>query len=189
MSLEALLANLKPYDTRVHELRGFSGAIRSAKAIMRCIEGSDLQTGAIKTKVQDVSMRSSPQVIGAAHDAVAWAKKQVDTELSGVGDNPIFIPEARLTLTGANFQGTPVSLPMDLVGAAVTMVSSSPTEAEPADNPALRSASRLPDEGAFSGLMLSHTPRHLIVGRGSPAPPRRCRSPPPRTKRTSSRWG
>lgn len=58
MSLEALLANLKPYDTRVHELRGFPGAIRSAKAITRCIEGSDLQTGAIKTKVQDAySMR------------------------------------------------------------------------------------------------------------------------------------
>ena len=30
MSLEALLANLKPYDTRLHELRGFKGAIASA---------------------------------------------------------------------------------------------------------------------------------------------------------------
>ena len=74
MSLEALLANLKPYDTRLHELRGFPGAVRSAAAISRCIEGSDLATGKIKTKVQDAySMRSSPQVIGAAHDAVAWA--------------------------------------------------------------------------------------------------------------------
>ena len=33
MSLEALLANLKPYDTRLHELRGFPGAVRSAAAI------------------------------------------------------------------------------------------------------------------------------------------------------------
>src|SRR5512138_1820894 len=45
MSLEALLANLKPYDTRLHEIRGFSGAVRSARAIRACIEGSDLQTG------------------------------------------------------------------------------------------------------------------------------------------------
>ena len=68
MSLEALLANLKPYDVRLHQARGFKGAIRTAKAIMKCIEGSDLATGKMKTKVQDAySMRSSPQVIGAAH--------------------------------------------------------------------------------------------------------------------------
>src|SRR5512134_2175066 len=66
MSLEALMANLKPYDLRLHQLRGFPGAVRSAGAIMKCIEGSDLKTGKMKTKVQDAySMRSSPQVIGA----------------------------------------------------------------------------------------------------------------------------
>ena len=114
MSLEALFANFKPYDVRLHQLRGFAGAIRSSKAIMRCVDGSDLLTGKLRTKVQDAySMRSTPQVIGAAHDAVAFAKAQVETELNGVGDNPIFLPAERLTLTGANFQGTPVSLPMD----------------------------------------------------------------------------
>ena len=123
ISLEALLANLKPYDIRLHEARGFAGAIRSTKAIMKCIAGSDLQTGKMKTKVQDAySMRSSPQVIGAAHDAIAFARQQVEIELNGVGDNPIFLPEFRLTLTGANFQGSPVSLPMDMAGVAITMI-------------------------------------------------------------------
>jgi len=42
MSLEALQANMKPYDARLHEARGFPGAVRSARAIMKCIEGSDL---------------------------------------------------------------------------------------------------------------------------------------------------
>jgi histidine ammonia-lyase len=41
MSLEALFANMKPYDLRLHELRGFKGAVRSATAIMKCIAGSD----------------------------------------------------------------------------------------------------------------------------------------------------
>ena len=124
MSLEALLANLKPYNSKLHELRGFSGAVRSAAAIRACIQESDLATGKIKTKVQDAySMRSTPQVIGAAHDALKWAKSQVEIELNGVGDNPIFVPEDKLTLTGANFQGTPVSLPMEMVGQAITMVS------------------------------------------------------------------
>jgi histidine ammonia-lyase len=123
MSLEALFANMKPYDVRLHQVRGFSGAVRSAKAIMKCIDGSDLVTGKIKVKVQDAySMRSTPQVIGAAHDAIAYAKSQVEIELNGVGDNPIFLPEFNLTLTGANFQGTPVSLPMDMAGAAITMI-------------------------------------------------------------------
>ncbi len=74
MSLEALFANMKPYDQRLHAMRGFSGAVRSARSIMKCIQGSDLVTGKMKTKVQDAySMRSSPQVIGAAHDAIAYA--------------------------------------------------------------------------------------------------------------------
>jgi histidine ammonia-lyase len=169
MSLEALFANFKPYDVRLHQLRGFPGAVRSAKAIMRCVEGSDLLTGRIKTKVQDAySMRSTPQVIGAAHDALAFARAQVETELNGVGDNPIFLPEARLTLTGANFQGTPVSLPMDMVGAAVTMVCVlSERRLNRLNHPALSvglPAFLTKGAGMFSGLMLSqYTADSLIV--------------------------
>lgn len=125
MSLEALFANLKPYDERLHKLRGFSGAVRCASNIRKLVEGSDLLVpGKLKIKVQDAySMRSSPQVIGAAKDAIDYARSQVEIELNGVGDNPIFLPEERLTLTGANFQGSPVSVPMDMAGAAITMIS------------------------------------------------------------------
>jgi len=169
MSLEALFANMKPYDERLHELRGFPGAVRAARAIRKCIAGSDLVTGKLKTKVQDAySMRSSPQVIGAAHDAVAWARRQVEIELNAVADNPIFLPEYKLTLTGANFQGSPVSLPMDMVGAAVTMVCVlSERRLNRLTNPALSVG--LPDfltrgAGMFSGMMLSqYTADTLIV--------------------------
>lgn len=169
MSLEALLANLKPYDIRLHEVRGFPGAVRTAKALNRCLEGSDLVTGKIKTKVQDAySMRSSPQVIGAAHDAVAFARNQVEIELNGVGDNPIFFPEYKLTLTGANFQGTPVCLPMDMAGAAITMVSVlSERRLNRLTNPALSvglPAFLTKGAGMFSGMMLSqYTADTLIV--------------------------
>jgi histidine ammonia-lyase len=169
MSLEALFANMKPYDTRLHQLRGFPGAIRSANAIMKCIAGSDLVTGKLKTKVQDAySMRSSPQVIGAAHDAVGYARKQVEIELNGVGDNPIFLPEYKLTLTGANFQGSPVSLPMDMAGAAITMVCVlSERRLNRLTNPALSvglPAFLTKGAGMFSGLMLSqYTADSLIV--------------------------
>jgi histidine ammonia-lyase len=169
MSIEALLGNMKPYNTRLHELRGFKGAITSAQNVAKMVEGSDLTTGKMKTKVQDAySMRSSPQVIGAARDAVAYARSQVEIELNGVGDNPIFIPELKLTLTGANFQGSPVALPMDMAGIAITMVCVlSERRLNRLTNPALSQG--LPDflahqPGFYSGLMLSqYTADHLIV--------------------------
>ncbi len=169
MSIEALLGNLKPYTAKLHELRGFRGAVTSAANIMKVIAGSDLTTGKVKTKVQDAySMRSTPQVIGAARDALAYAWSQVEIELNGVGDNPIFVPELELTLTGANFQGSPVSLPMDMAGAAITMVSvMSERRMNRLTNPALSQG--LPDflahqPGFYSGLMLSqYTVDSLIV--------------------------
>jgi histidine ammonia-lyase len=169
MTIEALLGNLKPYGPTLHELRGFAGAVASASNIMKVVDGSDLTTGKMKTKVQDAySMRSTPQVIGAARDALVYARRQVEIELNGVCDNPIFIPETKQTLTGANFQGTPVSLPMDLAGAAITMVSVlSERRLNRLTNPALSQG--LPDflahsPGFYSGLMLSqYTADHLIV--------------------------
>lgn len=169
MSLEALKANLKPYDVRLHRLRGFQGATTSAQNIKRIIEGSDLQLGKTKTKVQDAySMRSTPQVIGAARDQLRWARSQLEIELNGVGDNPIFLPDEKTVLTGANFQGTPVSMPLDMVGAAVTMVSVlSERRLNRLLNPALSAglpAFLTKDPGFFSGLMLSqYTADTLIV--------------------------
>ncbi len=117
MSLEGLKANMGPYTAKLHEVRGFAGAVRSAKAIGKLVDGGDLKSGKVKHKVQDAySMRSSPQVIGAAHDALAYARSQVEIELNGVGDNPIFFPDENTQLSGANFQGTPVALPMDMAG-------------------------------------------------------------------------
>ena len=169
ISLEALFANMKPYDQRLHNLRGFAGAVRSARAIMQCIQGSDLVTGKMKTKVQDAySMRSSPQVIGAAHDVIAYARSQVEIELNGVGDNPIFLPEESLTLTGANFQGSPIALPMDMAGVAITMVCVlSERRLNRLTNPTLSAglpAFLTKGAGMFSGMMLSqYTADTLIV--------------------------
>jgi histidine ammonia-lyase len=169
MSLEALKANMKPYLPKLHEARGFPGAIRSAKAIRKLVENGDLAENKIKCKVQDAySMRSTPQVIGAAHDALAFAKTQVEIELNGVGDNPIFFPEDNTQISGANFQGTPVCLPMDLTGVSITMVSVlSERRMNRLNNPALNvglPAFLTKGAGMFSGLMLSqYTADTLIV--------------------------
>ncbi|MDQ7778161.1 MAG: aromatic amino acid ammonia-lyase [Planctomycetota bacterium] len=160
MTLEALNANMKPYDERLHRLRGFPGAVTSATNIRKVMAGSDLLLGKAKTRVQDAySMRSSPQVIGAARDQLRWTRQQFEIELNGVGDNPLFIAGDKTVLTGANFQGTPVSLPLDCLGAAVTMVCVlSERRLNRLVNPALSAglpAFLTKDPGMFSGLMLS----------------------------------
>jgi histidine ammonia-lyase len=160
MSLEALKANMKPYTKKLHEVRGFKGAVRSAESINKIVAGGDLKEQKVKCKVQDAySMRSTPQVIGAAHDALAYARSQVEIELNGVGDNPIFFPDENLQLSGANFQGTPVSVPMDMAGYCITMVSvMSERRMNRLNNPALSvglPAFLTKGAGMFSGLMLS----------------------------------
>ena len=168
MTLEALQANMKPYDARLHTLRGFPGAVTSAANIRKCIAGSDLLTGKTKVKVQDAySMRSSPQVIGAARDHLRWTRAQFEIELNGVGDNPIFLPDDNEVLTGANFQGTPISLPLDMVGAAVCMVSVlSERRLNRMLHPALSvglPAFLTQGAGMFSGLMLSQYTADMLI--------------------------
>ncbi len=160
MSLDALLANLGPLNHLIHQVRGFDGAINSANAIRKVLDGGDLLEGRIKTKLQDAySLRSTPQVIGAALDGLEYCKKQVEIELNGVGDNPIFFVDKGIQLSGANFQGTPISLPLDMLGASVTMVSVlSERRLNRLNNPALSNG--LPPfltkgAGMFSGMMLS----------------------------------
>lgn len=168
MSLEALLANMKPYQPRLHELRGFRGAQTCAANLRRLVDGSDLVTGKLKVKVQDAySMRSTPQVVGALRDALAYARAQVETELNGVADNPIFDAAANVVLTGANFQGTPVSMPLDLVGAGVTMVCVlSERRLNRLLNPALSvglPAFLTKGAGMFSGHMLSQYTADMLI--------------------------
>jgi histidine ammonia-lyase len=168
MSLEALLANMKPYQSRIHELRGFRGAVTSASNLRQVMAGSDLVTGKLKVKVQDAySMRSTPQVIGTLRDAMAYARTQVEIELNGVADNPIFVPEEDRVYTGANFQGTPVSMPIDLIAAGLTMVSVlSERRLNRLLNPALSvglPAFLTKGAGMFSGHMLSQYTADMLI--------------------------
>jgi histidine ammonia-lyase len=168
MTLEALMANMMPYVSKLHELRGFQGAVTCAKNLLSVMQGSDLLTGKIKVKLQDAySMRSTPQVIGSLRDFMGYTRTQVEIELNGIADNPIFVTDEDRVLTGANFQGTPVSMPLDLVAAGLTMVSVlSERRLNRLLNPALSVG--LPPfltrgAGMFSGLMLSQYTADMLI--------------------------
>ena len=159
MTLEVLNANMKAYDPRIHLVRGYPGAQECAQNIRKLTEGSKLLERPGK-KVQDAySLRSSPQVIGAAKDAFKWARYMLEIELNHAADNPTFFPDEDLVVTGANFQGTPMAFGLELLGMSVTTVSVlSERRTNRLMNPHLSvglPAFLTKGAGMFSGLMLS----------------------------------
>ena len=167
MTLEALNANMQGYDARVHEVRGYPGAQACAENIRRITEGSDLLKRPGK-KVQDAySLRSSPQVVGAARDALAWTRYMLEIELNHAADNPTFFPDEELVLTGANFQGTPMALALEVLATAVTTVGVlSERRTNRLMNPHLSMglpAFLTKGAGMFSGLMLSQYTAGALV--------------------------
>ncbi len=167
MTLEVLNANLRAYDERLHQERGFEGSVRVARNIRRLTEGSPLLAREGK-RVQDAySLRSIPQVVGPARMAVDHARRMFETELNGVGDNPLFFPESKEVISGANFQGTPLALPLEYAQVAVTAVAAlSERRLNRLMNPALSAG--LPGflthgGGMFSGLMLTQYTAGALV--------------------------
>jgi histidine ammonia-lyase len=76
-------------------------------------------------RVQDAySLRCTPQVFGAARDAIEYAAKVVSTEINSATDNPLIFPTTRTYLSGGNFHGQPIAIAMDLLAIAVTSIGS-----------------------------------------------------------------
>ncbi|HTZ94828.1 MAG TPA: aromatic amino acid ammonia-lyase [Terriglobales bacterium] len=167
MTLEALNANMNAYDPRIHVVRGYPGAQECAENVRNLTEGSELLRRPGK-KVQDAySLRSSPQVIGAAREAFKWARYMLEIELNHAADNPTFFPDEELVLTGANFQGTPMAFSLEMVGMSVTTVAAlSERRLNRLMNPHLSMglpAFLTKGAGMFSGMMLSQYTAGALV--------------------------
>jgi histidine ammonia-lyase len=159
---------MKAYDERLHMVRGYPGALESAENIRRITEGSEMLAGIGKKKIQDCySLRSTPQVVGAARDALKWACTMFEVELRGAADNPVFFPEEKVVLTGANFQGVPQAFALELMGTALTTVAVlSERRTNRLLNPHLSvglPAFLTKGAGMFSGMMLSQYTAGALV--------------------------
>ncbi len=159
MSMEALNTNTLCLDERLHKSRGYPGAVACAENLRRLVANSEF-LGRDSKRVQDAySLRSTPQVIGSALDSYNWSKEIFLIELNGVGDNPLFFPDSRDCVTGANFQGTPMAFALEHLSMAVTTVSVlSERRLNRLMNPALNvglPAFLTKGAGMMSGLMLT----------------------------------
>jgi histidine ammonia-lyase len=160
MTLEALTPNMLAYDERIHKARGYQGAIECAENVRRIVEGSEI----LKQKPQKVqesySLRSTPQVVGAAKDTLRFSRRMFEIEINGAGDNPLFFPdEGGICLTGANFQGTPLAFALEYLGIALTTIGTiSERRMNRLVNPNLSMglpAFLTKGAGMFSGMMLA----------------------------------
>jgi len=160
LTLESLTPNMLAYDERIHKARGYEGAVESAENVRRIIQDSEI----LKQKPQKVqesySLRSTPQVVGAAKDTLRFSRKMFEVEINGAGDNPLFFQdEGGICLTGANFQGTPLAFALEYLGIAMTTVGAlSERRMNRLVNPALSMglpAFLTKGAGMFSGMMLA----------------------------------
>ncbi|TMI62696.1 MAG: histidine ammonia-lyase [Bacteroidetes bacterium] len=114
MSLEALTGTKAPFDERLHELRPFNGNKLVAQRLRLLLKDSDIMQSHIDCgRVQDpYSLRCMPQVHGASRNAWLHLKELTEIELNSVTDNPIIL-SADDTISGGNFHGQPLALPLD----------------------------------------------------------------------------
>ncbi|MEO8584360.1 MAG: histidine ammonia-lyase [Flavitalea sp.] len=114
MSLEALTGTHAPFDKRLHELRPYSGNQLVAQRLRFILRDSAIMKSHVDCgRVQDpYSLRCMPQVHGASRNAWLHLKQLTEIELNSVTDNPIIF-SADDTISGGNFHGQPMAIPLD----------------------------------------------------------------------------
>jgi histidine ammonia-lyase len=126
LSLEAFKGSTVPFDARLHELRPQPGQGRVAARLRALLEGSPVvESHADCGRVQDpYTLRCAPQVLGAVSDALDYIAGALERELDAVTDNPLIFPDDGEVLSGGNFHGQPLSLPLDHLALAMTELAS-----------------------------------------------------------------
>ena len=114
MSLESLTGTKAPFDERLHRLRPFNGNQLVAQRLRLLLNNSGIMQSHLDCgRVQDpYSLRCMPQVHGASRNAWLHLKEALLTELNSVTDNPLIFSSAD-TISGGNFHGQPLALPLD----------------------------------------------------------------------------
>ncbi len=158
LSMEALEGISDAFDPRIHLARGQKGQISTASNLLRIIEGSEYITRPGEKRVQDAyALRCSAQVIGASKDAIEFVKQKVEIEINAATDNQLIFGEDAV-ISGGNFHGQPIALPMDFLGIAISELANiSERRLERLVNPALSNglpAFLAPDGGLNSGFMI-----------------------------------
>ena len=120
MSVEALLGTDQVFLPELQALRPHPGIADSAANMLAVLAGSGIVASHRHgdTRVQDAySLRCAPQVTGAVRDTLDHAALVADRELAAAVDNPVVLPDGRVSSNG-NFHGAPVAYVLDFLAIA-----------------------------------------------------------------------
>lgn len=125
-TVEGVAGLRSPFDARIHQVRGHSGAMKSARRIWKALEGSEILTNPVANRrVQDpYAIRCAPQVHGAVCDILTGTRGVLETELNGVTDNPIVFADSGDILSGGNFHAEPIAFVADQLAIAASELAS-----------------------------------------------------------------
>ena len=114
MMIEGIEGSASPFDPNLHKVRPHKGNLYVANRIHHLLTGSEMvEAHKDCDKVQDpYSLRCIPQVHGASRNAWLHLKEILEVEINAVTDNPIIINQD-YTISGGNFHGQPLALPLD----------------------------------------------------------------------------
>ncbi len=154
LSLEALHGTPNAFDERIHAARPHPRQVKCAAFIRRLVAGSTFLRGDDPLNVQDAyTLRCIPQVHGAVHEAIWYARGVLEIELNAATDNPLIFFDAAgapTVLSGGNFHGEPLAIAMDYMSLALTELG----------NMSERRLTRLTDEASNSETLPAFLIKH-----------------------------
>jgi histidine ammonia-lyase/tyrosine ammonia-lyase len=125
LTLTCLLADLLGSDPQFLDARllaayGHPGAVAVGAAMRATAEG--LTASGTRALQEPYSIRCSPQLLGAAEDALRYVDGVVAADLASVSDNPVFFPDDDAVVHGGNFFGQPAAFAADVLSMVAAQV-------------------------------------------------------------------
>ncbi|MHB1128651.1 MAG: histidine ammonia-lyase [Ilumatobacteraceae bacterium] len=170
MSIEALLGTNAVFVPELHEpMRPHPGQAVSAARMFAALKDSPIVASHLHDddRVQDAySLRCAPQVTGAMRDTISHALLVATRELAATIDNPVVLPDGRVSSNG-NFHGAPVGYVLDFLAIAVADLGSMSERRTDRMLDKTRSNGLPPfladDPGVDSGLMIAQYTQAALV--------------------------
>ncbi|MDB5070538.1 MAG: hutH [Candidatus Eremiobacteraeota bacterium] len=124
LTIEAALGSVRPFDARIHAVRGHASQSDVAAAVRCLIEGSEINESHRDCgRVQDpYSLRCIPQVLGACLRTLRDSAAILVDEANAVSDNPLVFADTGEVISGGNFHAEPVALAADAMAVAIAEI-------------------------------------------------------------------
>ncbi len=149
--MEGIMARRQAFDARIHLLRRHEAQCEIAQRLQDLLVGSELfgntpssptlsptllegipawlsestweKLAEKKKNPQDAySIRCTAQVLGASLHAIQHVESVLAHELNAITDNPLLFEDTEEVLSGGNFHGQPLALPLDYLKIALAEV-------------------------------------------------------------------